>query len=48
MPIKPLCDKCKEELDDFGGLLFSPPDNKNTVRKFHLCKNCYEDIVSSF
>lgn len=44
MAIKPKCDKCKEELKDFGGILLSPPDKKNMVEKFHLCKTCYEGI----
>lgn len=44
MAIIPKCDKCKEELSDFGGILLSPPDDKNMVRKFHLCKKCYEEI----
>lgn len=43
MTIKPICDKCKKELDDFGALLFSPPENNN-VHKFHICKTCYEEI----
>ncbi len=48
MAIKPLCDKCKLELKDFGGILLSPPDKRNKVRKFHLCKKCYAEIVKSF
>jgi hypothetical protein len=48
MTIKPICDKCKKELDDFGAILFSPPDKDNKVEKFHLCKACYEEIVNSF
>lgn len=44
MAIAPKCDKCKEELKDFGGILLSPPDEKNMVRKFHLCRKCYEGI----
>ena len=43
MTIKPICDKCKQELEDFGALLFSPPNSENNVKKFHLCKNCYEE-----
>jgi hypothetical protein len=39
---------CKEELEDFGALLFSPPNKDNTVRKFHICKNCYKEIVEEF
>ncbi|VVB80363.1 Uncharacterised protein [uncultured archaeon] len=42
--IKPICDKCKRELNDFGALLFSPPNEKNEVRKFHICKKCYEKM----
>ena len=48
MAIKPICDKCKKELVDFGAILLSPPDGKNKVRKFHLCKICYQYIINSF
>jgi hypothetical protein len=44
MAIKPICDKCKEELVDYGGILLSPPDAGNKVTKFHLCKGCYGEI----
>jgi 5-enolpyruvylshikimate-3-phosphate synthase len=43
MSIKPLCNYCGQELEDFGGLLFSPP-NKNIVKKYHICKNCYNEL----
>jgi len=46
MTIKPICDKCKNELDEFGGILLSPPDENNRVKKLHLCKNCYGEISS--
>jgi uncharacterized protein with PIN domain len=39
--IKPVCDKCKKELNDFGAILLSPPTD-NKVTKFHICKNCYK------
>ena len=42
--IKPICDFCKKELKEFGALLFSPPDNDNKVRKFHLCKECFRKL----
>jgi hypothetical protein len=42
--IRPICDKCKEELDDFGGILLSPPNEKSEVKKFHICKKCYEKM----
>lgn len=48
MAIKPICDRCKKELEDFGAILFSPPDEDNKVEKLHLCRACYEEIVSSF
>ncbi|MBS3071955.1 hypothetical protein J4408_03115 [Candidatus Pacearchaeota archaeon] len=45
MAIEPVCDKCKKELEDFGALLFSPPDEDNNTRKFHLCRKCYTEII---
>jgi len=44
MAIKPVCDKCKKELKEFGGTLFSPPNKKDYVRKWHICKKCYKKI----
>ena len=44
MAIKPQCDKCGDELIDFGGILLSPPNEKSEVKKFHLCKSCYEKL----
>jgi hypothetical protein len=48
MAIDPHCDKCKKELDDFGGILLGPPDSESKVRKYHLCKECYEEMVATF
>jgi hypothetical protein len=48
MAIKPACDKCKQELTDFGGILFSPPDKDVMVKKWHLCKGCYQIITKDF
>lgn len=48
MAISPVCDKCKLELNDFGGILLSPPNNDSEVKKFHLCKKCYGEIVEEF
>ncbi len=39
--ISPKCDVCKEELNDYGALMFSPPDEEGNVKKFHICQNCY-------
>lgn len=44
MAIQPKCDKCNEELVEFGAILLSPPDEKNMVKKFHICKSCYSNI----
>jgi hypothetical protein len=41
MAIRPTCDKCGQELTDFGAILLSPPDSVNMVRKFHICQTCY-------
>ena len=40
------CIRCKKELDNQGGLLFSPPNNTSLshyglVEKHHLCIDCY-------
>ncbi|GBE19732.1 hypothetical protein BMS3Abin17_00459 [archaeon BMS3Abin17] len=48
MTIKPICDKCKQELTEFGAILFSPPDENNNVKKFHICKKCYEEMIKDF
>jgi len=42
--IKPKCDICKNELDDFGALLFSPPDESGKTDKKHICKPCYNKL----
>ena len=41
--IKPTCFSCDKELMQFGGLIFSPPDNSESidVAKNHLCVTCY-------
>ncbi len=44
MAIKPICDKCKLELQDFGAILLSPPNLKSQVKKFHICKSCFNTI----
>jgi hypothetical protein len=48
MAIKPVCDKCKQELTDYGGILFSPPNKENMVRKWHICKKCYAEMIKEF
>jgi uncharacterized protein with PIN domain len=44
MAIKPVCDQCGEELQDYGAIVLSPPNEKSEVHKFHLCKSCYEKL----
>lgn len=46
MTINPKCYKCGKELDDYGGILLSPPDSDGNVKKLHLCKKCYKVIQS--
>lgn len=45
--IKPVCDRCGDELTDFGGILFSPPRGR-TVTKLHICKPCYSELIKGF
>ena len=44
MSISPKCDSCQKDLNDFWGILLSPPE-WNDVQKFHICKNCYSNII---
>jgi hypothetical protein len=44
MAIAPKCDKCKNELTEFGAILLSPPDKDGMVKKFHLCVVCYGEF----
>jgi uncharacterized protein with PIN domain len=46
MSIKPKCDKCGEELTEFGAILLSPPNENSEVKKFHICVECYKIIES--
>ena len=48
MAIKPKCDKCYKELTEFGAILLSPPNKKNSVIKYHICKRCYIEIIKKF
>ncbi len=45
MAINPRCDFCKKELKEFGGLVFSPPTKEGTVRKLHVCRHCYRELL---
>jgi hypothetical protein len=48
MAIRPVCDSCSEELNEFGARLLDPPDKKSQLKKLHLCAGCYEDILGNF
>jgi hypothetical protein len=41
------CDSCGKPIEKAAALLFSPPAI-DTVRKHHLCGECYERIVHNF
>ena len=43
MAIKPKCYICKKVLNEYGGLLISPPDHDGKVDKQHICVKCYEE-----
>lgn len=43
--INPRCDMCFKELNDYGGLVFSPPDKKGMVKKKHICQVCYDQLT---
>lgn len=44
MSITPKCDVCGKELDEFGAILLSPPQNNLTI-KYHICISCYDNLV---
>lgn len=41
--LKIKCDRCYNELDDPGALVFSPPVSYD-VKKFHICNSCWFDL----
>jgi hypothetical protein len=40
----PICNGCGVELGKFGGILLSDFNKKGQVKKYHLCKDCFEFI----
>ena len=44
MSIAPVCDFCGKELVEFGAILFSPP-KEHDVKKYHVCVNCFEEMM---
>lgn len=45
MAINPTCNICGKELTDFGAILLSPPNKKNMIEKYHVCKACYKKLT---
>jgi len=44
--LKVNCDVCHKEINEPGGLLFSPPDKiTGSVWKYHICNSCYSQIA---
>ena len=48
MAIRPKCDVCKIEMDEFGAILLGPPDAVGMVKKYHICIYCYDLIRDRF
>lgn len=44
MTFKIICEMCLQELDEPGGLLFSPLDRNGLTTKIHVCKNCFSKV----
>ncbi len=42
--LKIKCDFCKKKIKKPGGLIFSPPVKKITV-KIHVCVSCYRKFI---
>jgi len=38
------CDRCEQELNTPGALVFSPPDGQD-VKKYHVCLKCWQRLV---
>lgn len=45
MAIKPTCDKCLEELDAPGALVFGVPTLGGLVGKYHICEHCWKELL---
>jgi len=44
MPIAPNCHMCGQQLQDFGALVFSPPDHYEDCHKYHVCRICWDEV----
>ncbi len=47
--IEVFCARCKQELNEPGGIIFSPPEEPaciiSKVDKMHLCCECYLEFI---
>jgi len=44
--IKVTCNICNEELEQTGGLCFTPPGTSGNVVKYHVCRGCWTKHVA--
>ena len=45
--INPICNRCSQELEIYGGLAFSPPEpTSQKVDKIHLCVECWDILFA--
>lgn len=40
------CSKCHRRLDQPGALVFSPPNERDKCKKWHLCRQCFEHVYA--
>ena len=40
------CVACKKELISSEAILLSPSDEQGKVKKYHICKGCYKNIIN--
>ena len=40
------CNRCEAELTQPGALAFSPPKKSGDTHKYHLCLQCWHNLVS--
>jgi hypothetical protein len=38
------CVICEKELDKPGAILLSPPDCDDQCTKYHICKECFDNL----
>lgn len=43
--IEVICNRCEEEMDSPGALVFSPPDREGGCLKIHICRVCWGHVL---